>query len=217
MAEETKEINLRCPCCGRLQIVLVPTSMANNNTGISTIQVNAACGHQFDIYMDVQFQIRGFHRPDFTLISQLADVDKKISSLMKERTTTTEFNTCDLNTYKNYFDGDGFLDNFSGFNTVSKIDVYSRTYLLGILQVPGNPDSKVVVSETPKLVRGKVMTKENKAYLEEIKQQYEARMQKIRELMRDQATMTDEEKAKILEIKKDLDAFQKQVFKNEID
>lgn len=214
MTEEAKEINLKCPCCGKSQVVLVPVSVANKQTGISTIQVNAACGHQFDIYIDIQFQIRGFHRPDFTIISQLANLDKKLSSLLNERSSTTNDDIKNINNYKNYFDGDGFLESFTGFNTVSKIDIYSKTKLLGVLQMPGDPDSKVIVSDTPKVARGKIDSKESKAQLEEIKRQYELRMQKVRELMKDQAMMTDEEKDKILEIKKDLDAFQKQIFKS---
>jgi hypothetical protein len=212
MTEDTKEISLKCPCCGKSQIVLVPMSVASKQTGVSTIQVNAACGHQFDIYIDVKFQIRGFHRPDFTIISQLASVDKKLSSLLGKRSSSSENGSNIIGDFKNYFDGDGFLDSFSGFNTVSKIDVYSKTKLLGIVQVVGDPNSKVIVSPAPKTVSGKMDTKASKIQLEEIKRQYEFRMVKIRELMKDQSAITDDEKAKILEIKKDLDAFQKQVF-----
>ncbi|HME53603.1 MAG TPA: hypothetical protein VKM55_15360 [Candidatus Lokiarchaeia archaeon] len=211
---DSKELNLKCPCCGKPQTVLVPVSVASKQTGISTIQVNAACGHRFDIYIDVNFQIRGFHRPDFTIISQLANVDKKLSSLLTNQQFTENEDGKNINDYKNYFDGDGFLDSFTGFDTVSEIDVYSKTKLLGVLQVPGDPDSKVIVSETPKIARSKVDAKESKAQLAEIKRQYELRMQKVRDLMKNQSAMTNEEKAKLLEIKKDLDAFQKQAFRS---
>nr|MDO8119393.1 hypothetical protein [Candidatus Sigynarchaeota archaeon] len=68
MAEltEKKTLNVQCPVCGGKQDVDVPAKVIKENVkGVSTIAVNAACGHSYHIFVDKNFSIRGYQRSDF--------------------------------------------------------------------------------------------------------------------------------------------------------
>nr|MDO8113427.1 hypothetical protein [Candidatus Sigynarchaeota archaeon] len=75
MAEEDKRaINVQCPVCNVKQEVGVPTRIIKENVkGVSTIAINAQCGHSFHIFVDKNFAIRGYQRSDFDVTTTAVD------------------------------------------------------------------------------------------------------------------------------------------------
>lgn len=68
MSEEEKSLSVQCPVCSKKQDVLVPTRVVKDNIkGVSTIAINATCGHSFHIFVDKNFSIRGYQRSDFDI------------------------------------------------------------------------------------------------------------------------------------------------------
>nr|MDO8118548.1 hypothetical protein [Candidatus Sigynarchaeota archaeon] len=66
MAEERRSLSVQCPVCNQKQDVDVPTRIIRENIkGVSTIAINAQCGHGFHIFVDKNFAIRGYQRSDF--------------------------------------------------------------------------------------------------------------------------------------------------------
>ncbi|MBN2151672.1 MAG: hypothetical protein JW839_09515 [Candidatus Lokiarchaeota archaeon] len=64
--DERKVLNVQCPVCNAKQEVEVPTRVIRENIkGVSTIAINAQCGHGFHIFVDKNFAIRGYQRSDF--------------------------------------------------------------------------------------------------------------------------------------------------------
>nr|MDO8112222.1 hypothetical protein [Candidatus Sigynarchaeota archaeon] len=213
MTQDEHKISMKCPTCGREQSIIIPAAiMAKQHTGICTVQISAACGHHFDVFVDQKYAIRGFHRPDFVIISELAEVDRKLSTLAKTGGNIDNQKNPDIlvKNLKNFIDGDGFFEEF--FKNKSSIDIYSKTKILGVAQGK-SPEIPAVVVAASSATPGKLEAKEKQVMLEEIKKQYELRIQKLTELMKTQATMTDADKSKLAEIKKDLDEFQKKIFK----
>ena len=206
--ESKKRIKMNCPACGMEQLVWIPIEAVKNQTGICTIQIQAACSHTFDVYIDQNFKIRGFHRPDFTIISELDKVDKEISTLMRKSNIDPGpgFNDKDPANHKNYFDADGFLDDLSLFySNDNLVDLYSRCSILGVVQVAKeNPDHATFtpVVEVPAVSVAAPS-------VEDIKRQYDLRIQRVKALMSE--NMTTENKGKLLDIKRDLDEFYKKL------
>ncbi len=72
--DERKAISVHCPSCNAEQLVEVPTTLIRENIkGVSTIAINAKCGHSFHIYVDRRFAIRGYQRSDFDVTSAVYD------------------------------------------------------------------------------------------------------------------------------------------------
>ncbi|MEX2754757.1 MAG: hypothetical protein Q6365_005145, partial [Candidatus Sigynarchaeota archaeon] len=66
MAEERRALAVQCPVCNQKQDVEVPARIIRENIkGVSTIAINAQCGHSFHIFVDKNFAIRGYQRSDF--------------------------------------------------------------------------------------------------------------------------------------------------------
>ncbi len=64
--DDRKALNVQCPVCNQKQDVEVPTRIIRENIkGVSTIAINAQCGHSFHIFVDKNFAIRGYQRSDF--------------------------------------------------------------------------------------------------------------------------------------------------------
>ncbi len=209
MAEEQKKrIKINCPTCGTEQNISIPVDAIKNQAGICTIQIKASCGHVFDVYVDQNFKVRGFHRPDFTIIPELEKVDKEISTLIKNHHVNCdlELDKNDPACYKNYFDADGFLEDISSFYANDNlVDLYSRSSILGVVQVEKeNPEQATFtpVVETPVVAASTQSS-------EDIKRQYDLRIQRVKLLMTE--NVTAETKGRLLDIKRDLDAFYKKI------
>ncbi|MHA1683229.1 MAG: hypothetical protein ACTSUE_19985 [Promethearchaeota archaeon] len=75
----TREITVVCPVCSNKQSFNLPVDVIENNIkGVSTIAINAQCGHSFHIFVDKNFAVRGYQRSDFDIKLDTA------SSLEKE-------------------------------------------------------------------------------------------------------------------------------------
>lgn len=186
--------------------------MVKKEDGICTIQVKANCGHVFDVYIDKKFKVRGFHRPDFVIISELEDFDKKLSKLLHKQEENLLHDSKQQGDIKNYFDGDGYLEDFSVYyDHENDIDIYSRSRLLGILQVPeleaDKPKIILASAEKSSIATGDLD-------LEEIKRQYDLRMQKIKTLMKTSSGINDNDAGLLKEIKQNLDQYYRETFGN---
>ncbi|MBD3185578.1 hypothetical protein GF325_02020 [Candidatus Bathyarchaeota archaeon] len=68
MSGNTRNIDLICPVCNTKQSIQLPVDLiANNIKGVSTIAINAQCGHSFHIFVDKNFAVRGYQRSDFDI------------------------------------------------------------------------------------------------------------------------------------------------------
>jgi hypothetical protein len=212
MPQNEKQISINCPVCNQGQKITIPAAMLSKENGIADIQIKGVCGHNYDIYIDNNFKVRGYHRPDFVLISHLAEVDRKLSTIIQDDSELGSTITAEIKNYKNYFDSNQNLDDIKLFlDTESYVDIYSRTKLLGIVQVPGSDDSEMVFTPISKVPESDRVSKVDPAQMETIKLEYDMRIQKIRALLTD-STRGATEKAKLLDIKKDLDDYYKSVF-----
>jgi hypothetical protein len=63
-----KSLSVVCPVCGAKQEFEIPVKLiVENIKGVSTIAVNAQCGHGYHIFVDRNFSIRGYQRSDFDI------------------------------------------------------------------------------------------------------------------------------------------------------
>ncbi|MHA1889480.1 MAG: hypothetical protein ACTSYS_00685, partial [Promethearchaeota archaeon] len=68
MSKNTRDINVICPVCNQKHSFSVPIDIIQNNIkGVSTIAINAQCGHSFHIFVDKNFAVRGYQRSDFDI------------------------------------------------------------------------------------------------------------------------------------------------------
>ncbi|NMC05300.1 MAG: hypothetical protein GYA24_08820 [Candidatus Lokiarchaeota archaeon] len=80
-AEERKALNVQCPVCNAKQDVEVPTRIIKENIkGVSTIAINAQCGHSFHIFVDKNFAIRGYQRSDFDVTATAVEPTETIQN-----------------------------------------------------------------------------------------------------------------------------------------
>ncbi|MFW9950517.1 MAG: hypothetical protein ACFFKA_10390 [Candidatus Thorarchaeota archaeon] len=63
------KIHVICPHCQKNQFIKIPASIINESRNVTTISIPTKymCGHSFQIFVDKQFQIRGYQRVDFDI------------------------------------------------------------------------------------------------------------------------------------------------------
>ncbi|MHA1792905.1 MAG: hypothetical protein ACTSVI_09700 [Promethearchaeota archaeon] len=84
----TKKIRVNCPKCNNKQIIQVPlNSFENNEKGVISIFVNPACNHPFIVFVDSNFSVRGYQGADVILMSEMQEAEKAYSKLMAEEET----------------------------------------------------------------------------------------------------------------------------------
>ena len=65
----TKKIQVICPICKARDIVGIPEIKRSPNSQLTTISIHKGliCPHHFQVFMDRDFQIRGYQKVDFEL------------------------------------------------------------------------------------------------------------------------------------------------------
>jgi hypothetical protein len=65
--ENTKKIRIICPECGSQKLLEVPLKVINQSANVTTISVPSGivCSHNFQVFVDKFFSIRGFQLADF--------------------------------------------------------------------------------------------------------------------------------------------------------
>ncbi len=79
--DNRKTLNVQCPVCNLKQDVEVPARIIKENLkGVSTIAINAQCGHGFHIFVDKRFAIRGYQRSDFDVTATDVDTTETVQN-----------------------------------------------------------------------------------------------------------------------------------------
>src|SRR5512137_1324835 len=79
--DDRKALNVQCPVCNLKQDVEVPTRIIRENIkGVSTIAINAQCGHSFHIFVDKNFAIRGYQRSDFDVTATAVEPEQAVQN-----------------------------------------------------------------------------------------------------------------------------------------
>jgi len=83
---EKKQIRVICPTCKANKKIFVPKSIVKQAENVVTFSIpnNLVCNHQFQIFVDKDFAIRGYQRVDY-------EVDSYMDRIIKEVGTQNEF------------------------------------------------------------------------------------------------------------------------------
>lgn len=62
-------IEVICPVCKSKDVILIPKSIINNTTNLTTVSVQKGkiCSHHFQLFLDKNFVIRGYQKVDFQI------------------------------------------------------------------------------------------------------------------------------------------------------
>ncbi|MBN2154243.1 MAG: hypothetical protein JW839_22500 [Candidatus Lokiarchaeota archaeon] len=78
-----RRVKIECPSCGKEQYVKLCTERLEPTNGVVSLVIKAACDHEFHLYVDKQFQVRGYERIDAVVSAEMLQVDQEISDFMK--------------------------------------------------------------------------------------------------------------------------------------
>jgi Ras-related protein Rab-1A len=83
---ETHTIRVICPTCKQSKKISVPKSIVKEAENVVTFSIpnNLVCKHQFQIFVDKDFAIRGYQRVDY-------EIDNYMDKIIKEVGTENEF------------------------------------------------------------------------------------------------------------------------------
>jgi hypothetical protein len=67
LSEPLKKINVVCPICKTQNIINLPSKIINNASRLTAISVpkGKICRHQFQLFIDKNFSIRGYQKVDY--------------------------------------------------------------------------------------------------------------------------------------------------------
>ncbi|MHA1700514.1 MAG: hypothetical protein ACTSWN_16875 [Promethearchaeota archaeon] len=176
---ETVKLNIICPSCQKTQVLHIPRTVVKNSGGLATIDVKAVCGHNFHIYLDQNFKIRGYQSADFEFISELEEVDRKISSLIDDE-KMQELIKNSGDGLKNYFNAELFQENLRDLLYIH--DGLNPIQLTSTEFSKGDKDAKTINAETSDAESDEDL-KAKQAEIKSFKEKYEARMKKIKDLI----------------------------------
>jgi hypothetical protein len=117
-----RKVKITCPNCKKNQFLHLSGSFTESHNGIATILVTGGCGHQFQVFLDKNFSVRGYQKSDFITTARLSNVDNKITCLKNEKKTVSKPRKF-FNVMKNYLDSDDFMESaMRFFRGISKVD-----------------------------------------------------------------------------------------------
>jgi len=67
--DRTNKIRVICPICKTSDLIGIPRSRLNRNSNLNTISIHKGliCPHHFQVFIDSNFQIRGYQKVDLEL------------------------------------------------------------------------------------------------------------------------------------------------------
>nr|MDO8088351.1 hypothetical protein [Candidatus Sigynarchaeum springense] len=80
---DIRRVKIECPACGKVQYVKLRVESLVTKNGVVSLVIKAACDHEFHLYLDKQFQVRGYERIDAVVSAEMLQVDQEISDFMK--------------------------------------------------------------------------------------------------------------------------------------
>ncbi len=80
---DVRRVKIECPACGKGQYVRLRAENLETRNGVVSLVIKAACDHEFNLYLDKQFQVRGYERIDAVVSAEMLQVDQEISDFMK--------------------------------------------------------------------------------------------------------------------------------------
>ncbi|MHA2000269.1 MAG: hypothetical protein ACTSU9_19345 [Promethearchaeota archaeon] len=171
----SREISISCPTCSSSQVINVPGDAIAKDGGISTVAIEAACGHRFLIFIDNDLKVRGYQSADIVLISEIVKIEEEISSILDSEGIKLK----QEGSLRNFFNERDFLEHVDiFFKALNYSDPYSR-------KVVSNAGEKVEAETVVKTEAGTesrvtVIKSESKATpMELIKRTYGIRVKQL--------------------------------------
>ncbi|NMC05518.1 MAG: hypothetical protein GYA24_09910 [Candidatus Lokiarchaeota archaeon] len=81
---DVRRVKIECPACGKEQYVKLRVDSLVAKNGIVSLMIKAACDHEFNLYLDSQFHVRGYERIDAVVSAEMLQVDQEISDFLKD-------------------------------------------------------------------------------------------------------------------------------------
>jgi len=129
---EYRRVKVECPACGKEQFVKLRSEGLAMKNGIMSLVIRAACDHEFHLYLDKSYQVRGYEKVDMIVASEMMQVDDAISSFMKDEGMKESKGSMKDSKVRNEFERERFLETFiKFFRGVDASDVYFSPVLYG--------------------------------------------------------------------------------------
>nr|MDO8111948.1 hypothetical protein [Candidatus Sigynarchaeota archaeon] len=64
---EFRRVKVQCPTCGTEQAVKLRVDDLVSKNGVASLVIKATCDHEFHLYLDKQFKIRGYEKIDMVV------------------------------------------------------------------------------------------------------------------------------------------------------
>jgi hypothetical protein len=147
---EFRRVKIECPTCKKEQFLKLKADGMVTNQGIMSLVIRAACDHEFHLYLDKGYKVRGYEKIDMIVASEMMHVDDAISSFMKEEGMHESSSDIKQGKLRNEFDRERFLETFIKFyRAVDVSDVYYSALLLKGSKISKDKALPVVEPETP--------------------------------------------------------------------
>ncbi|MBD3186284.1 hypothetical protein GF325_05605 [Candidatus Bathyarchaeota archaeon] len=135
------KLTITCPSCSKKQVIKVPCSTLDKDGNISTVSIEAACGHRFHVFIDAGGKIRGYQASDIVLISEIVQIDQEISSLLGKENTILG----NKHSIKNHYNEHDFLQNLDlFFKNRNYTNMYSRQGNNAAFVIEGKKGKQVI-------------------------------------------------------------------------
>ncbi|MHA1794149.1 MAG: hypothetical protein ACTSVI_16020 [Promethearchaeota archaeon] len=166
------QIQIQCPSCKKSQWIKLSDDTFKNQEGIATVAINAACGHSFHVFIDSSFKIRGYHRADLVIISEMVKIDKEISLMLKDEGIEID----DEKPLKNFYNDSIFSPSIKNLmESFDNSNLYSEIKILNIK--PQKIDGNGSTSSIKELKS--IVDEDETEKLKMLKRQYGVRIKKL--------------------------------------
>ncbi|MEX2727327.1 MAG: hypothetical protein Q6353_008735, partial [Candidatus Sigynarchaeum springense] len=109
---DVRRVKIQCPACGKEQYVRLHVENLVMKNGVVSLVIKAACDHEFHLYLDKQFQVRGYERIDAVVSAEMLQVDQEISDFMKGEGIKERASGGFVGKLRNDFERDRYLETF---------------------------------------------------------------------------------------------------------
>ena len=67
--EQTKEVSIKCPECGKMNKISIPAKIISQSKQLTTVSIPSGlvCEHTFQAFIDKNFKTRGYQKVDYEL------------------------------------------------------------------------------------------------------------------------------------------------------
>jgi hypothetical protein len=122
-SQEVK-IKITCPACSKKQTITVKREIIAKK-GLTTIAVDAACGHRFQVHLDKDLDVRGYKLANAVARTEIAEVDDQINKFVKDeglKAPTVKPRQSEAKSLRNQFDTESTLQNVITFYKGANIE-----------------------------------------------------------------------------------------------